>query len=82
MWFKDFQSTTYKHNNLQNPFSSYYYADGNLEGSSLSWIKIVLSSQILGSSSNKNVPSASTGHIHIIKMSRHLENGHLKGFIH
>jgi hypothetical protein len=42
----------------------------------------VLSSQILGSSSNKNVPSASTGHIHIIKMSRHLENGHLKGFIH
>jgi hypothetical protein len=27
------------------------------------------------------VPSASTGHIHIIMMLYHLENGHLKGLI-
>ena len=82
IWFKHIHSTTHKHRNLQNPFSTYYYADGNFESSSWSWIKIVLSSQVLGSSSNKNVLSASTGHIHIIMMSYHLENGHLKGLIH
>ena len=81
IWFKDFHSTTYKHKNLQNPFTTHYYADGNLESSSWSWIKFVLSSWVLGSSSNKNVPSASTGHIHIIMMSYHLENGHLKDLI-
>ena len=39
--------------NLQNSFSTYYSTDGGLESFSWSWIKIVLSSQVVRSSSKK-----------------------------